>query len=143
MPLEDRGLSRKAESLKMNKTGNTSMLRWLICKLTEGTSYTTCQCSRLLQHENPEHKATQPGPVAPQHDHVPGGEPYLHDVFFFHPRWKRETLAEDLEQHGPQSIVVISLHWPDTFNMVPPEQFLISLSVCKDGLNELPCIRGR
>lgn len=38
-------------------------------------------------------------------------------------------MAEDLEQHRPESIVVISLYWSNTFNMVPPEQLLIGLSV--------------
>lgn len=110
------------------------MLRWLICKETEGTSQTTHQRSfnmRALDTKLPSQDREPP------HAQVPNGMLYLHDVFFFHPRWKRETLAEDLEQHGPESVVVIPLHWPNTFNVVPPEQLLIGLAGGKGGRNEL------
>ena len=52
---------------------------------------------------------------------------YLHNIFFFHPGWESEAPAEDLKQHRPQGVVVVSPDLSNTFNTPPPKQLLVSL----------------
>lgn len=65
---------------------------------------------------------------------VPRVRTYLNDVFVFHPGRKREALAQDLKQHRPERVVVVSPHLPHTLDAVLPEQLLASLWAQKQGL---------